>query len=101
MEPDNPEMGLLAVAVSTQEVSRRTAGISKSLPGQGDAIGEYDLAAMVTDLEQVGQQCRQASGAIVAVLRLRGKTWQEIGELLGLTRQGAQQRYSQPETDTE
>jgi hypothetical protein len=100
MEPDNPEMGLLAAAVSTQAVSRRTAAISKSLPGQ-DAIGEYDLAAMVTDLEQVGQQCRQASGAIVAVLRLRGKTWQEIGELLGLTRQGAQQRYSQPETDTE
>ena len=100
MEPDTPEMRLLTAAVLTQEVSRRTAAISMSLPGPED-IGEYDLAAMVTDLEQVGQQSRLASLAIVTSLRLRGKTWQEIGDLLGLTRQGAQQRYGQPEDDPE
>jgi hypothetical protein len=100
MEPDTPEMRLLTAAVLTQEVSRRTAAISKSLPGP-EGIGEYDLAAMVTDLEKVGQQSRLASLAIVASLRLRGKTWQGIGDLLGLTRQGAQQRYGQPEDDPE
>src|SRR5664280_462926 len=82
MEPDTPEMRLLTAAVLTQEVSRRTAAISKSLPGPED-IGEYDLAAMVPDLEQVGQQSRLASLAIVASLRLRGKTvagdWRPTG----------------------
>jgi hypothetical protein len=90
MEPDTPEMRVLAAAVDAGSVSPGGPR-SARVPGP-EVIGEYDLAAMVTDLEQVGQESRLASFAIVTSLRLRAKTWQQIGDLLGLTRQGAQQR---------
>ena len=49
----------------------------------------------------VAEAIEQATHLFVEQARTAGRTWQEIGELLSITRQAAQQRFGQPAAEAE
>lgn len=53
---------------------------------EGDEVELADLAALRDDLEAV-------IVASVAAWRAQGRSWSSIGDALGISKQGAQQRY--------
>ena len=53
---------------------------------QGDEFELAELAALQSELESVTAQA-------VAAWRADGRSWASIGDALGISKQGAQQRY--------
>lgn len=55
------------------------------------------------DLRAIGEAIGDVAGAetaladAVAAARINGRSWGEIGQILGVSRQAARQRYNQPE----
>jgi hypothetical protein len=75
---------------------RRIADLARGL---GDA-GEWPAGMPVlTELRQASALARMSGDALrlaVARARARGHTWQEIGDVLGVSRQAAYQRFGRP-----
>ena len=66
--------------------------------------GEPGAASPMTALSSArtaAEAIEQATRLLVQQAREAGRTWQEIGELLAITRQAAQQRFSQSVSETE
>ena len=65
---------------------------------------EADAASPMSALlsaRTAAEAIEQATRLLVEQARSTGHTWQEIGELLAITRQAAQQRFSQSMSETE
>lgn len=58
--------------------------------------GEDDPIDLVRAAHEVRDQAEALMGAAVQQAREAGRTWQEIGEVLGVSRQAAFQRYGKP-----
>lgn len=52
-----------------------------------------DILDMIGSVRLVELGAQQARQAIVREARAEGRTWEEIGDALGTTRQAAQQRF--------
>jgi hypothetical protein len=52
-----------------------------------------DERLVLRQLSLLVHSAEKATALVVADLRREGATWEAIGELLGVTRQAAQQRY--------
>jgi hypothetical protein len=72
--------------------------VSSVLRGEPDAASA--MAALLT-ARTAAEAIEQATRLLVQQARAAGRTWQEIGELLAITRQAAQQRFSQTESASE
>jgi len=62
-----------------------------------------DLAIDMQYVKVARRELREAERALerqVTWCRIDGHTWQEIADVLGITRQGAQQRYGGPNPTT-
>jgi hypothetical protein len=65
---------------------------------------EPDAASPMSALlsaRTAAEAIERATRLLVAQARASGRTWQEIGELLAISRQAAQQRFSQSAADSE
>lgn len=58
--------------------------------------GEDDPIASVRAAREIRDRAEALMAAAVLQARLTGRTWQEIGEVLGVSRQAAFQRYGKP-----
>ncbi|HTU29520.1 MAG TPA: DUF3887 domain-containing protein [Solirubrobacteraceae bacterium] len=72
--------------------------VSSALRGETDAASA--MAALLS-ARTAAEAIEQATRLLVQDARSAGRTWQEIGELLAITRQAAQQRFSQSESEAE
>lgn len=58
--------------------------------------GEHDPLGLVRSAHEVRDGAEELLAAAVQQARAAGRTWQEIGEVLGVSRQAAFQRYGKP-----
>src|ERR1700761_2197834 len=79
-------------------LDRNLSVVSSALRGEPDAASA--LAALLS-ARTAAEAIEQATRLLVQQARAAGRTWQEIGELLAITRQAAQQRFSQSESEGE
>lgn len=66
--------------------------VRRMLKAAGEHVGaadEFELAELAAIRDEVDEVIRKA----VAQQRRQGKTWQQIGDALGVKRQSAQERY--------
>ena len=66
-----------------------------------DEPGAPSAMSALLSARTAAEAIEQATRLLVQQARAAGRTWQEIGELLAITRQAAQQRFSQPAADGE
>lgn len=57
------------------------------------ADGKIDLVRAVKAAEDIEAAAQAMLGPAIAILRSCGKTWQDVGNQLGISRQAAQQRF--------
>ncbi len=67
---------------------------------RGEPTAASPMAALLS-ARTAAEAIEQATRLLVQQARTAGRTWQEIGELLAITRQAAQQRFSQLESEAE
>ncbi|HEY3773764.1 MAG TPA: DUF3887 domain-containing protein [Solirubrobacteraceae bacterium] len=67
---------------------------------RGEPAAASPMAALLS-ARTAAEAIEQATRLLVQQARSAGRTWQEIGELLAITRQAAQQRFSQSEAGAE
>lgn len=79
----------LTAQAATLDTLLRTA---QQISDAGDSLDQIGQVRLV---ELAAEQVRRA---IITTARAEGRTWQEIGDALGTTRQNAQQRYGSPES---
>src|ERR1700728_1665394 len=72
--------------------------VSSALRGEPDAASA--MAALLS-ARTAAEAIEQATRLLVQQARTAGRTWREMGELLAITRQAAQQRFSQSESASE
>lgn len=72
----------------TDRVRRNVDALEEML-----ASGSVDLVRFVRSVEEIETAARQLLGPAIALLRSSGRTWQEIGRDLGISRQAAEQRF--------
>jgi hypothetical protein len=66
-----------------------------------DDPGAPSPMAALLSARTAAEAVEQATRLLVQQARAAGRTWQEIGELLAITRQAAQQRFGQPVSEGE
>ncbi len=74
------------------------SAVSAALRGEPEAPSP--MSALLS-ARTAAEAIEQATRLLVAQARASGRTWQEIGELLAISRQAAQQRFSQSAGDSE
>lgn len=74
------------------EVVASLAEVARSMHS-GDALDVVAILDIVHQLDAVDSACDAARVQLVAEARASGATWGEIGRLLGVSAQGAQQRF--------
>lgn len=90
-DPEAPDRGVAELAARAAQGARLLAEASRD-PGRG-VTSDLALVRMAAGLHAT------ASGALRAAVdraRSAGRTWQEIGDVLGVTRQAAFQRFGHP-----
>lgn len=74
----------------------RTAGALDTLVAIAEGVERADdVLDMLGALYLVEKAAEQARRAVIAQARAEGHTWHEIGDVLAVTRQAAQQRYGE------
>ncbi|NLE96666.1 MAG: hypothetical protein GX596_01580 [Propionibacterium sp.] len=70
--------------------------LDEIMAGQTNPTGSYDGGALRDLARAVDARAAADSAILEAVYRARddGATWQMIGDILGMTKQGAAQRFS-------
>jgi hypothetical protein len=89
---DQPEEQARLAQILRQNVSVVSATIS------GDTDATPPMTALLS-ARMAADAIEQATSVLVAQSRRAGRTWQEIGELLSITRQAAQQRFNEGTSD--
>jgi Protein of unknown function (DUF3887) len=72
------------------------AEVSALKHNAGSPLASPDYLDLVRRAQDIDDLARQALGLCVRQCRDAGHTWQEIGDLLGVTRQAAFQRFGNP-----
>jgi hypothetical protein len=90
---------------TTESRSRLALVLDHNLTVVTSALREEpDAASPMSALlsaRTAAEAIEQATRLLVAQARASGRTWQEIGELLAISRQAAQQRFGQPVPEAE
>ena len=74
---------------------------SKQMMAAMAALGDsVDPLARLDAARRVREAGERIEGVAVEQARKAGRTWKEIGEVYGLTKQGAQQRFQRDGTET-
>lgn len=58
-----------------------------------DAVSPTDWTEILADLWRLQSTIASATGTAVTEARRAGRTWEDVGDCLRLTKQGAQQKY--------
>jgi hypothetical protein len=83
----NPQLDVLADKIAA------AATLVEFLQGEVDAVSATGWATMLGDLRRLSSTVSSATETAVTAARAGGYSWQDIGEALNMTKQGAQQRY--------
>lgn len=65
----------------------------KLLTAAAAAVGRGDLEDALHAVDQAELTAASARESVVWMMRRRGYTWQQIGNVLGITRQSAHERF--------
>lgn len=79
-----------------QVLAQNVGVVTTFIFGRADAVPP--MTALLS-ARMAADAIEQATGVLVAEARGAGRTWQEIGELLSITRQAAQQRFTERAAD--
>lgn len=78
----------------TAEAATQTHLIGVQMRAADRALAKADYRTAVLDLDAARAHCDEALKLAVRAWRSTGASWQEIGDVLGITRQAAWQRFS-------
>lgn len=78
------------------ELSHEVERYARSIGSGGDAVAKTGALAQVYDALQLGRRAEELLSATARRARECGCTWQEIGDVVGVTRQAAFQRFGKP-----
>ncbi len=87
---------LAALAGRLGDQARKLAAAAGRRTGAGDHGGAADPVAAVRAASELVALADQGLRLSVHAARQSGHTWQQVGDLLGVTRQAAFQRFGQP-----
>jgi hypothetical protein len=59
------------------------------------SVGGGNLADALLDLKMADTSVCDSTKTLVVLMRVRGYTWQQIGAVFGVTRQSAQEHFSE------
>jgi hypothetical protein len=79
----------------TKQVQKNIAALSVLAQSATEAAGRNDERLALSDLALMVWSANQSIELLVTGLRREGATWAAIGELLGVSRQAAQQRFGE------
>jgi hypothetical protein len=91
-QDDLAEVAARLGAKARELAARHPTGAGSAGPGSGPA---GDLAAVGT-AQELAALATEALRLTVDLARAGGRTWQELGDVLGVTRQAAFQRFGHP-----
>jgi hypothetical protein len=57
------------------------------------STGSINLVDSLKTIDSIAAATNRMLGATIAIFRAEGRTWKDIGDELGITRQAAQQRF--------
>ncbi len=96
MSPEEQQLELRARVALV--LDQNLSVVNAALRGEDGAASP--MSALLS-ARTAAEAIEQATRSIVEQARAAGSTWQEIGELLAITRQAAQQRFGQATAETE
>lgn len=77
-------------------VSGAVERLAADVQALGDGLAGMDPLAAVEQAVRIRQGADAVLPAVVGIARTSGNTWQEIGDVLGISRQAAFQRFGRP-----
>lgn len=90
--PPQPTMTLQLAATICEQAAALSRDAARVLEREKPPT-DRQLVKAFRQLERARELRTDAQRAVIDALRERGLTWEQVGELLGMTRQGAWQRF--------